>query len=87
MKKICYVTTISLTLKSFVIKSAEYLKEHTDWNITVICDNDDEEYQDKIDEHKEEWHEVNWSTEDWADYYGCDEDDVEDAMDDDMKDW
>lgn len=42
MKKICYVTTISLTLKSFVIKSAEYLKEHTDWDITVICDNDDE---------------------------------------------
>ena len=42
MKKICYVTTISLTLKSFVIKSAVYLKEHTDWDITVICDNDDE---------------------------------------------
>ena len=45
------------------------------------------EYQDKIDEHKEEWHEVNWSTEDWADHYGCDPEDVEDAMDDDMKDW
>lgn len=42
MRKICYVTTISLTLKSFVIKSAIYLKEHTDWDITVICDNDDE---------------------------------------------
>lgn len=54
---------------------------------TFICDNDDEEYQDKIDEHKEGWYETNWNTSDWADYYGCDEDDVEDAMDDDMKDW
>lgn len=54
---------------------------------TFICDNDDEEYQDKIDEHKEEWREVNWSTEDWADHYGCDPEDVEDAMDDDMKEW
>ena len=54
---------------------------------TFICDNDDEEYQDKIDEHKEEWRECNWSTEDYADYYGVDPEDVDDAMDNDMKDW
>lgn len=42
MKKICYVTTISLTLKSFVVQSAKYLKENTDWDIVMICDNDDE---------------------------------------------
>lgn len=52
-----------------------------------ICDNDDEEYQDKIDEYKEGWREVNWNQSDWADYYGCEEDEVDDAMDDDWKDW
>ncbi|MCI5616930.1 MAG: glycosyltransferase family 1 protein, partial [Ruminococcus sp.] len=49
MKKICYVTTISLTLKSFVIQSAKYLKENTDWDIVMICDNDDE-FQDVLPE-------------------------------------
>lgn len=44
MKKICYVTTISLTLKSFVIQSATYLKDNTDWDIVMICD-DDEEFE------------------------------------------
>lgn len=42
MKKICFVTTISLTLKSFVVQTAEYLKNNTDWEITMICDDDDE---------------------------------------------
>lgn len=42
MKKICYVTTISLTLKSFIVSSAEYLKENTDWQITMVCDDDDD---------------------------------------------
>lgn len=54
---------------------------------TYICDNDDEEKLDKIDEYKESWREVNWSKSDWAYYYGCDEDDVDDAMDDDIKDY
>lgn len=52
---------------------------------TFICDKDDEEFQDKIDEYKESWREVNWSQSDWADYYGCDEEDVEDCMDDDLR--
>ena len=51
-----------------------------------ICDVDDEERQDKIDDYKETWRETNWNTSDYADYYGCDEEDVEDAMDDDIKD-
>lgn len=42
MKKICYVTTISLTLKSFVLQTAEYLKNNGDFEITMICDNDDD---------------------------------------------
>jgi len=51
---------------------------------SFICDVDDEEKQDKIDEYKEGWRETHWDNSDWADYYGCDEDDVEDCMDDDL---
>lgn len=42
MKKICFVTTVSLTLKVFVLKAAEYLHDHTDWDISFICSTDDE---------------------------------------------
>lgn len=42
MKKICFVTTISLTLKMFVKKTAEYIHDNTDWDISFICSNDDE---------------------------------------------
>ena len=58
----------------------------------VVCEDDDyyigdindSEIEDKIDEFAEGWREVNWNRSDWADYYGCNEDDVEDCMDDDM---
>ena len=40
MKKICYITTIPLTIESFVLSSIEYLHEHTDWEFCVICDED-----------------------------------------------
>lgn len=40
MKKICFITTISLTLRVFVLKTAEYLHNHTDWDISVICSDD-----------------------------------------------
>lgn len=52
-----------------------------------ICDINDEEIEDKIDEFAEEWREVNWNRSDWADWYGCDEDQVDDCMDDDWKDF
>ena len=42
MKKICYVTTISATLSSFVVGTAKYIHENTDWDITFICDCDEE---------------------------------------------
>ena len=45
MKRICYVTTVPGTLKSFVIPVAKYLKEATDWDISVICDEDDAFHQ------------------------------------------
>ena len=42
MKKICFVTTISLTLRMFVLKTAEYIHENTDWDISFICSNDED---------------------------------------------
>ena len=41
MKKICFITTISSTLTAFVVKTAEYLHENTDWDISFICNTDD----------------------------------------------
>lgn len=40
MKKICFVTTVSLTVRAFVLPVIRYFKEHTDWEITVICHED-----------------------------------------------
>ncbi len=42
-KKICMVTTVSLTMKSFVVEMAKYLHERGGYDITLIC-NDDEEF-------------------------------------------
>lgn len=41
MKKICFITTVSITLKTFVLPVAKYLHERTDWDITFICNNDE----------------------------------------------
>ncbi len=40
MKKICFVTTISATLSSFVVETAKYIHDNTDWDITFICNYD-----------------------------------------------
>lgn len=40
MKKLCFVTTVSMTMKAFVIPIAVYLHGHTDWDITLVCDED-----------------------------------------------
>ncbi len=42
MKKICFITTISLTLKSFVVETAKYLHNKCGYDVTLICDNDEE---------------------------------------------
>ena len=42
MTKICYCTTIPLTINAFIRRSAEYIHENTDWDISVICSGDDE---------------------------------------------
>lgn len=41
MKKLCYITTKSITIKSFVLKSIEFLHNQTDWDFSIICDEDD----------------------------------------------
>ena len=38
--KICYIATIHRTLNTFVLKSAEYIHENTDWDISFLCDED-----------------------------------------------
>ena len=42
MKKICFVTTVSVTLKAFVLKTAEYLHQNGGYDISFICDEDDD---------------------------------------------
>lgn len=42
MKKICYVTTVHNTLNAFVIDTAKYLHEQGGYDITFICDYDEE---------------------------------------------
>lgn len=45
MKKICFVTTISITLKSFLIDFSKYLVENHDYDVTLICDTDETMYE------------------------------------------
>lgn len=40
MKKICFVTTVSMTVRAFILPLLRHLTENTDWKITVICDDD-----------------------------------------------
>ena len=42
MKKICMITTVSLTLKVFVTETAKYLHKQCGYDVTLICDNDEE---------------------------------------------
>ncbi len=42
MKKICFVTTVSITLKSFVVETAKYIHNECGYDVTLICDNDEE---------------------------------------------
>lgn len=41
MKKICFVTTVSITLKAFILETAKYIHNNTDWDITFLCDYDE----------------------------------------------
>ena len=52
-----------------------YKEEHPEMDEEVI--------DDFVDEALDNWNEVTWSNSDWADYYGVDEDELEDALDSD----
>ena len=41
-KKICFLTTIPCTIEAFVFPLAEYLRTHTDWEITFITGMDED---------------------------------------------
>lgn len=44
MKKICFITTVSLTIKSFLIDFSTYLVENHNYDVTFICDEDESLY-------------------------------------------
>ena len=50
MKKICICTTVSITIKTFVIESAQYLHENCGYDITLIC-NEDEIFERSLPEY------------------------------------
>ena len=41
MIKICFVTTVSITIKSFLLDFAKYLTKNDDYDVTFICNDDD----------------------------------------------
>lgn len=50
MKKVCICTTVSITMKSFVVETAKYLHENSGYDITLICNND-EEFEKSLPEY------------------------------------
>lgn len=41
MKKICFVTTVAVTMKSFVVETAKYLHSECGYDVTLICSPDE----------------------------------------------
>lgn len=50
MKKICIITTVSTTMKVFVLETAKYIHEKCGYDITLIC-NDDKEFSGSLPEY------------------------------------
>ena len=44
MKKICFVTTVSITIKSFLLQFKDYLV-NKDYDVTFICNTDESMYE------------------------------------------
>lgn len=40
MKKLCFVTTVPLTVRAFLVPILAHLRANTPWELTVICDDD-----------------------------------------------
>ena len=47
MKKICICTTVSITMKTFVVETAKYLYEKCGYDVTLIC-NEDKEFEESL---------------------------------------
>lgn len=50
MKKICICTTVSITMKTFVVETAKYLHEKCGYDITLIC-NEDKKIEESLPEY------------------------------------
>lgn len=50
MKKVCFITTISATIKSFILEFAKYMHENGDYDITIIC-NEDENFAKELPDY------------------------------------
>lgn len=50
MKKICMITTVSITMVPFVVETAKYLHEKCGYDITLIC-NDDDAFSSSLPEY------------------------------------
>lgn len=50
MKKICICTTVSITMKTFVVETAKYLYEKCGYDITLIC-NEDKKFEESLPEY------------------------------------
>ena len=50
MKKICICTTVSITMKTFVVETSKYLHENCGYDITLIC-NEDEKFEKSLPEY------------------------------------
>ena len=50
MKKICFITTVPLTIECFLLKLLEYIHYNTDWDINIICDYD-KTFKDNLPEY------------------------------------
>ncbi len=50
MKKICFITTVHGTLRSFLLPFAEHLHQRTDWQIHFIC-NPNEEFAQMLPDY------------------------------------
>ena len=47
MKKICFITTVSVTMKAFVVETAKYLHNEGGYDVTLIC-NPDEAFEKSL---------------------------------------
>ena len=50
MKKICICTTVPSTIRAFILDSVRYIHENTDWDISFICDYD-EDFEKSLPEY------------------------------------